>query len=634
MTDLILNELKELEKQNTHRRKRARQATVTLESIDKACPQCGEEMKVQYTQPHRRIKTIKYGSRIVRTVTLECRSGCRNQNDKALTRRPEILSQLLPKHSNYSYDVEVFVGLQRYSHHQQREEIQAKLLNDHEIPISTGEISMLTKRFLRHLARLHEYRSPELKAVLHQNGRPPFWIDATGEAGRGTLFLVRGGWNQWVLGAWRLTTECSEQILPCLKQTVETYGPPVSVMRDLGKAIISAVLELADELEVDILILSCHQHFLKDIGKDLLTQAYDELRGLFREYGMSSSLRSLVREWGKKLGPEAKASRDEIEKWTQESACHALPDGATGLALLRTQAQWLLDFEADNENLRFPFDRPHLDFYVRCHKIRRALDAYLRHLPSDTSIGRGIRRLAAITDPVVTDGRFEQSVRILRQRAKLFDELRVAMRLPPKISGRVPSQEALTEKDKAKAIHATKKSLEKFTRSLKKRRPARGPNENTREAIDVILTHIDTHGPTLWGHVIPLLDGNIRVMGRTNIPAEAMFNTLKHEERRRSGRKVLGQDLENLPPSALLVQNLQDPEYVKILCETLDQLPAAFAKLDSLPATESENDEETPTETVETASFSRNDQKFVRKETLGQKNQQGSVKPCAESGGL
>ena len=108
-------------------------------------------------------------------------------------------------------------------------------------------------------------------------------------------------------------------------------------------------------------------------------------------------------------------------------------------------------------------------------------------------------------------------------------------------------------------------------------------------------------------------------MGRTNIPAEGMFNTLKHDERRRSGRKALGQDLEDLPPSALLVQNLQDPEYVKILCETLDQLPAAFAKLDSLPATASEDDEETPTETVETASLSRDDQKFVRKETLGQK---------------
>ncbi len=52
--------------------------------------------------------------------------------------------------------------------------------------------------------------------------------------------------------------------------------------------------------------MSCHQHFLKDIGKDLLTKAYDELRGLFREYGMSSSLRSLVREWGKKLGLKQK----------------------------------------------------------------------------------------------------------------------------------------------------------------------------------------------------------------------------------------------------------------------------------------------------------------------------------------
>jgi hypothetical protein len=57
-----------------------------------------------------------------------------------------------------------------------------------------------------------------------------------------------------------------------------------------------------------------------------------------------------------------------------------------------------------------------------------------------------------------------------------------------------------------------------------------------------------------------------------------------------SGRKILTQDLEQLPASAVLTRNLTKPDYVTILCGTIDDLPHACAQLDaanrsqSLPA--------------------------------------------------
>ena len=57
--------------------------------------------------------------------------------------------------------------------------------------------------------------------------------------------------------------------------------------------------------------------------------------------------------------------------------------------------------------------------------------------------------------------------------------------------------------------------------------------------------------------------------------------TTDNSERRRSGRKKLTQDLENLPPGAPLAFNLRDPDYVDLLCGTLERLPAAFAALDA-----------------------------------------------------
>ena len=55
---------------------------------------------------------------------------------------------------------------------------------------------------------------------------------------------------------------------------------------------------------------------------------------------------------------------------------------------------------------------------------------------------------------------------------------------------------------------------------------------------------------------------------------------IKHSERRRSGRKNLTQDLEHLPASAALSCNLNDDEYVSIVCGSLDKLADVFAQLD------------------------------------------------------
>ena len=62
---------------------------------------------------------------------------------------------------------------------------------------------------------------------------------------------------------------------------------------------------------------------------------------------------------------------------------------------------------------------------------------------------------------------------------------------------------------------------------------------------------------------------------RTNNILEFWFGSLKHGERRRSGRKVLTQNFERLIPSAALAVNLGRPDYVEILCGLLAILPTA-----------------------------------------------------------
>ncbi len=212
---------------------------------------------------------------------------------------------------------------------------------------------------------------------------------------------------------------------------------------------------------------------------------------------------------------------------------------------------------------------------------------------------------------------FRQTTERLRHRAALFDELRGVLRLATK------PQEDETEQD----LNRMQEKLNELVASLKKRRPARGPAQDIREAIDIVLTHIHAHGANLWGHAIRLPEsagGGVRLISRTNFPAENFFGEFKHDERRRSGRKNLTQDLEHLPAEATLAYNLEHADYVTLLCGSLDRLAEAFARLDhdqreqhlrGLPADDPRQDLGSMLQ-LESASLSTADRRVIRTEEM------------------
>jgi hypothetical protein len=536
------------------------------------CPICKEPMRVQKSFTHKG-RTIEHGTFQVRETVYVCPARCRNDHDTLMTRRSKSVIQALMPNSMDGYDLMVFVGRKRLLEHRQREEIRTQLKEKHGIGLSSGGVSNLTRRFLEYLLRLHHARADRLKAALEADGGWPMHVDATGEGGRGTLFVVMAGWRKWVLGAWKIATERADLMLPCLRDTVNRFGPPCGAMRDLGRAITPAVEKLVSELRSDIPILACHQHFLADIGKDLLGADHNALRELFRNTKVCPKTKSLVRELGRKIGHRIDDARLAVVQWQSNLDDYRLPPGRDGLAVVRNIAQWILDYKANLSGLDFPFDRPYLSFHKRCLIALRAIDAFLRIPPDDRKVAGAIRRLSRIVSKVSCEVPFRQTVKRLSRRADLFDELR----------GKLRMAKNLPQKESAEDLDAMRDQFEAWTTGLEDRRPKRGPGKDIRDAIDIILKHIETHGDNLWGHVITLPEnagGGIRLMSRTNELAENFFGTLKHGERRRSGRKNLAQDLEHLPAETTLAYNLERPDYVKIVCGSLDRLPLSFAQLD------------------------------------------------------
>ena len=535
------------------------------------CGVCGAGMRVQKTDTRGGV-TIAHGHMRISIKVCICRDGC--QGDQA--RSASDLSPWFPARATFGYDVIVRVGIDRFVHHLQRSEIRASLAAE-GVDVSEAQISLMCRRFLQYLEALHRDRAPALRAALVKDGGWPMHIDATGEDGRGTLLVVYAGWRGWVLGAWKIPTERADAILPRLLQVAERFGSPCAIMRDLGRAVSEAATDLVRTLRLSIPILACHMHFLRDVGKDLMRKAHDELRGCFRHVKVLPRLRALARGFGRRLGPMLPLARQAVEQWLrQDDRGHHLPVGIQGFAVVRALAQWVLDFSSDGIDQGFPFDVPMLDLYDRCIDALAALDAFLRTAPRDPKVRLAAESLHKILKPVDCQVPFDRTASVLRARRSLFYELRDVLRLGPKPAHLAP-RAAETHAD----LEQIRNAINKLTAALQRRRPARGPAAETRRGIDIVLAHLDRHGHYLWNHAIRLPRGGLRLVARTNNDLEGFFRVLKHDERRRSGRRTLTQDLEHLPPAAALARNLLRPDYVEILCGSISDLPSAFARIDA-----------------------------------------------------
>ena len=138
----------------------------------------------------------------------------------------------------------------------------------------------------------------------------------------------------------------------------------------------------------------------------------------------------------------------------------------------------------------------------------------------------------------------------------------------------------------ARYEEAMNKKIGRFYAKLDKRLNSRNTAVDDKECIRIILTHLDKYGPHLWDHLNPIKDasGNIvsyRIVPRTNNLLESYFHILKHHERRRCGRTRMAWDLECLNPASALVSNLNDPEYLRIVCDgSLENLQRLFSEID------------------------------------------------------
>ena len=455
------------------------------------------------------------------------------------------------------------MGLARYLGGQQRDEIRHELLEHRGIELSTGTVSQLCDRFLVALETLHLLRAPELRAAMQEGY--PLHLDATCDRGKGGLLVTLDGWRGWMLMATRIDSEREDHLRPLIDQTVALFGDPVAIVRDLAEAGARAVAPLRQRGIADLV---CHYHLLAVVGKNLCDKLYTSLRNLLRSSRLRTDLWTLLRELRRDPAPDGSEGRFGPGRVRQEL-----------LALVL----WLLEGNGTKDAI-YPFALPHLDLVRRCQQALAQADQWVP-CPRSQPERRALRHLEGLVARIRRDRRFDTTMEQLDKAWQAFGELREVLRLT---HAELPGGDALKRPSnlpvlELRRLSEIEQAVERYRTELQQRVAALSKQRAPRCPDAIILRYLDRYGAHLFGHpVLRDADGSVQaVVERTNNVLEHLFGRAKQRLRRRVGRANLGRDLEQQPPQVMLVANLEHPDYVRVLCGALDNLPAAFAGLDA-----------------------------------------------------
>lgn len=537
------------------------QTTPRLDFVAEAveCPDCGDEVRIQKSRL-RQVITLAHGPLEVREIRKQCRSR------RCPPLRSAQLAHLVRPGHKYGYDLIVHVGLARYLAGLQREEIQCMLRDDHGIELCAGSVTALCDRFLSYLEVLHVARAPVLREALGDGY--PMHLDATCERGKGGLFVCIGGWQSrhWVLWAARVHSESGANLAPVVEKAVELFGQPGATMRDMGEGCANAAESLR---KAGVPELVCHFHFLAAVGRCLFKQRYDKLRDLIRKTRCRADMRALLRDMRKYNSTDR--TEDRFGRGT-------LRDDLKALVL------WVLEGDG-HADAPFPFSLPHLDFAQRCLQARQKAEPWVPR-PCTAPERLALACLERLVERLETVRGFSTTVKELEKRKAAFGELREVLRLS---NAELPRGDTRTTQEHLPALELLrlqqiKQAVDQYTKDIEGRITARQKRAKQQDSTyAVILRYLRRYGPHLFGHPVKRdEDGRVvAVVGRTNNVAEHFFGSQKQLLRRRVGRGQLGRDLEKQPAQVALVANLRDPEYVRLLAGSLDQLPETFALFDS-----------------------------------------------------
>ncbi|MEA2041688.1 MAG: transposase [Bacteroidota bacterium] len=478
------------------------------------------------------------------------------------------LLELVPSGSSYGYDVMIFIGESMFSRHRQAVEIQAEL-RERNIPVSVSEIEYLAKRFIIYLTIVHEQNNTGIVEMMNANGGYILHIDALGDKGGQRLISAVDSISDFVLGNAKIRSEDSDYVGAFLEKIKKQFGDPLAVVQDMGKGIMKAVKTVFPEIK----ILICHFHFLRDIGKDLLEESYDIIRKRLRHFGFLTKLRAFSKDLKYLFEKNGNEIDIFFEARNQKHKINLNNNTETAI-FLYTLVEWILDWKNESNGYGFPFDRPHFDLALRVMSAFKILDSIKDEgKKTEISVVKISRRLKALLKEISEDSELKINMNEIENEFRLFDGLRNAMRIAPK-----NGVDGLNDDGEDANIKTIEASVDKLIAKLKEK-----PEFKKKKKGVAFMKQIDKYRKQLFADPITVktFEGTQVIQPqRTNNIMERMFRDFTRDNKRKTGSDSAGRTIQGMIDDTLLIRNLKNENYKKIIIGDKKNLAEVFSKID------------------------------------------------------
>ena len=347
-----------------------------------------------------------------------------------------------------------------------------------------------------------------------------------------------------------------------IRKIKQAYGDPIALVHDMGAAILHAVEEVFPTIPDYI----CHFHFLKDIGKDLLGHDYSTIRRHLKTHRIRSQLLRTAKGLNKAIEDDTD-TRQCLHRYLESEQLHKpetpLRPSVTAYLIIN----WVLEAKNESHGFGFPFDRPHLDFYLRLQ------EAYpkLQGLKQQMAAGASLLPLTPISK-TLADKALSNTVLRMLDKVRIFDKLREAMRI-----AQPDSQAGLNDEGDAE-ITTIQARLTQFRHSEEIKGLA-----TTATAYQKMVKQIDKYWDKLFADPVQVATRTGAVIvqpQRTNNILEQFFRYLKRNGRKRSGNHALTKTLKTMLAQTPLVRNLDNPQYMENILNGKAGLAERFAEID------------------------------------------------------
>jgi hypothetical protein len=431
------------------------------------------------------------------------------------------------------------------------------------LPISSSEIAYLAKKFIVYLAQIHRESAESIKGHMSLNGGYILHIDGTMEADSPVLISVIDGISGFVLDNIKVPSERSKELILFLGRIKSNYGVPLALVHDMGQGILKAVKAVFPGIPDFI----CHFHFLRDIGRDLLDGEYDIIRKRLKKHGVQSYLNSLSSTL--KDVVESNTSVVNAFKKRMEGENHRAGIMMEGMASISafTLIKWILDGKKQGKGYGYPFDRPLFNLSQRFKKAYAAVDILRHEKFKGNGKEKGLfGKLWKKIGEIVSDRELNNAVRMMEEKAGIFDKLRNAMQIADPEGG-----DGLNDNGKVR-VSAIENNVKAFSSWL-------GGKGGEYKAMN---SQIKKYWEKLFSDpiIVDTQQGKISIQPqRTNNIMERFFRDYRRSNRKKTGFDSLTRTLKTMIADTPLVKNLENDEYMKIILKGKTSLEARFAEI-------------------------------------------------------